>query len=55
MIGFQPPAQTLDADDLTLVPFMLRLDDPVHALANPLVMMVRKILGQDVAQLFFRR
>jgi len=27
MVGFQQPAQTLNADDFALVPFMLRLDD----------------------------
>jgi hypothetical protein len=53
MVGFQQSTQTLDADDLTLMTFMLRLDDLVKALVNPLVMIVLEILGQNVAQLFF--
>ena len=44
MVGFQQPAQTLDADDLARVSFMLRLDDPVETLVNPLVMIVLEIL-----------
>jgi hypothetical protein len=53
MVGFQQSAQTLDADDFALVPFMLRLDDPTEPLVNPLIMIVLEILGQDVAELFF--
>jgi hypothetical protein len=44
MIGFQQSAQPLEADDLTLVPFMLGHDDPVETLVNPLVMIVLEIL-----------
>lgn len=40
MAGFQQFAQTFDADDLTLVSFMLRLDDPIEALVNSLMMIV---------------
>jgi hypothetical protein len=54
MVGFQQSAQTLDANDLALVSFMLRLDDPVETLVNPLVMIVLEILGEDVSQLVFR-
>ena len=53
MVGFQQSARTLNADDLALVPFMLRLDDPVDALVNPLLMIVLEILGQNVPQLLF--
>ena len=55
MIGFQQSAQTFNADDLTLVSFMLRFDDRVDALVNPLVMIVQEVLAQDIAQLRFRR
>ena len=51
MIGFQQSAQTFNADDLTLVSFMLRLDDRVEALVNPLVMVVVEVFGQNVSQL----
>jgi hypothetical protein len=53
MVGFQQSAQTFDADDLALVPFVLWLDDLVEALVNPLLMIVLEILGQDVPQLLF--
>jgi len=45
VIGFQQPAQTLDANDLALVLFVLRLDDPVGTLVNSLMMIVLEILG----------
>jgi hypothetical protein len=51
MVRFQQPPQTLNADDLALVPFMLWLDDLVDVLVNPLVVIVLEILGQDVPQL----
>jgi integrase len=38
MIGFQQSAQTLNRDNLTPAAFMLRRDDPIEALVNPLVM-----------------
>jgi hypothetical protein len=44
MVGFQQSAPTLDANDLALIPFMLRLDDLVETLVNPLVMIVLEIL-----------
>ena len=44
MVGFQQSAQTFDANDLALFPFMPRLDDSVEALVNPLVMIVLEIL-----------
>ncbi len=53
-VGFQQSAQTLNADDFALMSFMLRLDDPVEALVNPLMMIVREILREDVSQLVFR-
>jgi hypothetical protein len=53
MLGFQQSTQTLDAEDFALVPFVLRLDDPVETLVNPLLGIVLEILGQDVAELFF--
>jgi len=34
----------LDTDDFALVPFMLRLDDSVDPLVNPLVTIVLEIL-----------
>jgi hypothetical protein len=53
VIRLQQSAQTFDTDDLALVPFALGLDDLVDALVNPLVVIVLKILGQNVAELFF--
>ena len=53
MVGFQQSTQSLEAEDLTLAAFMLRLDDPVETLVNPLVVIVLEVLTQDVAQLFF--
>jgi len=32
---------------------MLWLDDPIEALVDPLMMVVLKMLGQDIAQLLF--
>ncbi len=55
VIGFQQSAQTLDANDLALVSFMLGLDDVAKALVNSLVVIVLEVLAQDIAQLFFRR
>ena len=40
MIGFQQSAQTLNADDLTLMTFMLGFDDLVEALVNPFMVIV---------------
>ena len=54
MVGFQQSAQTLDADALALVPFMLTLDDLVDALVNPLMTIVLEILRNDISQLVFR-
>ena len=45
MVGFQQSTESLYADDFTLMTFMLRLDDPVEALVNPLVMIVLEVLG----------
>jgi len=42
MVGFQQSAQMLDANDLTLAALMLRLDDLVDALVNPLVPVKRR-------------
>lgn len=53
MVGFQQSTEPLYADDFTLMAFVLRLDDPVEALVNPLVMIVLEVLGQDVPQLLF--
>ncbi len=47
-VGFQQSAQSLDTDDLAIVPSVPRFNDSVDALMNPLVMVVFKILGQDV-------
>ena len=55
VIGSQQTAQAFDADDLTLMTFMLGLDDLVEALVNSLVVVVLEVLAQDIAQLFFRR
>ena len=46
--------ETLDADDVTLVPLMLRIDDPIDALVDSLVMIVLKVLRKDVSQLPLR-
>jgi len=54
MVRSQQSAKSLNANDLTPAALMLWLDDPVEALVNPLVMIVREIFGKDVAQLFFR-
>jgi acylphosphatase len=40
VVGFQQSAQTLNANDVTLTALVLRLDDPVEALLNPLMMIV---------------
>jgi hypothetical protein len=53
VVGSQQSAQTLNADDLAMASFVLRLDDPIEALVNPLVMIVLEILGQNVPQLLF--
>jgi hypothetical protein len=53
MVRLQQSAEALNADDLTLVSFMLGLDDLVKALVNPLVVIVLEVLAQDMAQLFF--
>jgi len=45
MIGSQQSAQTLNANDLAVVPVMLWLNDLVGALVDSLVMAVVKILG----------
>ena len=55
MVGLQQSAETLDADDLTLMTFMLGFDDLVETLVNSLVVIVLEVLAQDIAQLFFRR
>ena len=49
MVGFQQSTQTLNANDLALISFMLGLDDLVKALVYPLVMIAGEILGEDVA------
>jgi hypothetical protein len=51
--SFTPPftAETLDADDVTLLALILGLNDPVDALVDSLVMVVFKVLGEDVPQL----
>ena len=54
MVGFQQSAEMLDAEDLTLMTFMLGLDDLVKALVNSLVVVVLEVLAQDIAQLFVR-
>ena len=48
MVGLQQSAQALDTDNLAVVPFMAGGNDPVDALMNPLMMVMLKILGQDV-------
>jgi len=45
----------LDANDLTLMALVLRLNDPIEALVNPLMVVVLEIFGQDMAQLVFGR
>jgi hypothetical protein len=40
MVGFQQSAQPLDADDFTRMALMLRLNDPMEALVNSLMMIV---------------
>jgi len=53
MVRLQQSAQSLDADDIAVVPFVLRFDDWVEALVNSLVMIVFQILGEDITQLLF--
>ncbi len=48
MVGFQQSAQAFNTDNLAVVPFMLWLDDSIDALVNPLMMVVLKVLGEDV-------
>ena len=45
VIGFQQSTQTLNANDLALVSFMLKLDDLVETLVNPLVVIVLEVLA----------
>ena len=44
----QQSTKSLGADDLALVPFVLRLDDLVEALASSFVMTVLEVLRKDV-------
>ena len=53
MIRSQQSAEALDTDDLTVTALMPRLDDPIDALVNPLMMIVLEILREDVPQLLF--
>jgi len=46
--------QALDADDVTQAPLIPRIDDPINALVDSVVMIVLKVLGKDMAQLSFR-
>jgi hypothetical protein len=55
VVGLQQSAKAFDTDDVALRVLVLWLDDSLEALVNPLVMVVREVLGQDVAQLLFRR
>ena len=55
MVGLQQSPETLDADDLTLMTFVLGFDDLVETLVNSLVVVVLEVLAQDIAQLCFRR
>ena len=55
VIGFQQSTETLNGDDLTLMTFMLRLDDLVKALVNSLVVIVPEVLAHDIAQPCLRR
>ena len=48
MIGFPQTAQAFDAEDLAIVPSIPRLNDLIDALMGPFMMVVLKILGQDV-------
>ena len=48
MVGFQKAAQAFDAEDLAIVPSIPRLNDLIDALMGPFMMVVLKILGQDV-------
>lgn len=49
MVRLQQPAETLDADDLTLTTLMLWRDDLVKALVNSLVVIVLKVLARHRA------
>lgn len=55
MVGFQQSAQSLDADDLTLMAPLPWFDDPTEALADPPMVVVLKTLGQDIEHLLSRR
>ena len=54
MVGSEQSTELLNTDNLTLMTFIVRLNDLVKTLVNPLVMIVLEILGQHVAQLVFR-
>lgn len=54
MVGFQQSAQPFNANDVTLVSFMFRFDDPVDTLVDPLMVVVLKIFGEDMIKLLFR-
>ena len=48
MVGFRQSTQAFNAHDGAVVPLMLWFDDPIDALVDPLMMEVRKMLGEDV-------
>ena len=42
MVGFQKSTESLNADDLALVTLVPRIDDPVEALVNSLLVVVHE-------------
>jgi hypothetical protein len=48
---FRQSAQTLAADDVTLVLWMSKIDDPIDALVDPFVMILLEVLKNSVSQL----
>jgi hypothetical protein len=46
--------QTLDVDNVTPVPLMSRINDPVDALVDSFVMIMPEVPGNDVSLLLLR-
>ena len=55
MVRFQKSTESLNTDNLALVTFVQRLDYPVYALVNSLLMVVHEEFPEDMSQLLFGR
>ena len=49
MVGFQKSTESLNADDLSLVTLVRRIDDPVEALVNSLLVVVHEEFREDMS------